>query len=307
MPARTSFLTTGSLRTRAHRFSNLPSIPTINLLARDRISQFLSEEENETRGDVRAYLFVILLVGVRKLVAQDPFEIHIYEYEPMTRGEYSLEAHLNVVTQGSAMRDGVLLPTERQTHLTLEPTAGLSPTFALGFMFLHAWEPGYSPQFAGWRVLPHLYAPESWHLPMRLGFVAEFSFQKTAYDENSRRIELRPILDREFAHWQVVFNPVFERALHGPGTQHGWNFEPALLLRRKRETFAPSLEYYGEIESISARPHGQPEVHQMFVGGDWEVKPGFSINLGAGFDLTDRGPGVVLKSRFEWHWGTHKP
>jgi hypothetical protein len=27
--------------------------------------------------------------------AQDPFEIHIYEYEPLTRGEYSLEAQLN--------------------------------------------------------------------------------------------------------------------------------------------------------------------------------------------------------------------
>jgi hypothetical protein len=24
--------------------------------------------------------------------AQDPFEIHVYEYEPLTRGEYSLEA-----------------------------------------------------------------------------------------------------------------------------------------------------------------------------------------------------------------------
>lgn len=28
-----------------------------------------------------------------------------------------------------------------------------------------------------------------------------------------------------------MFNPVFERALHGPGTAHGWNFEPAMLLR----------------------------------------------------------------------------
>ena len=94
-------------------------------------------------------------------------------------------------------------------------------------MFLNAWEPGYSPQFAGWRVLPHFYAPESWNLPVKVGFVAEFSFQNTGYEENSHRVELRPILDREFARWEVVFNPVFERALHGPGTQHGWNFEPA--------------------------------------------------------------------------------
>jgi hypothetical protein len=139
---------------------------------------------------------------------------------------------------------------------------------------------------------------------MRLGFVAEFSFQNTHYEENSRRAELRPILDREFSHWQIVLNPVFERALHGPGTNHGWNFEPAGLIRWKREKLSPSLEYYGEIESIDVRPHFQPEVHQLFAGGDWEARPDFSINFGLGFDLGDRGPGIVVKSRFEWHWGT---
>ncbi len=256
---------------------------------------------------MRRWLLLGCLCFASTLSAQDPFEIHIYEYEPMSWGQTSLEAHLNLVTQGTTSRDGTLLPTQHQTHLTLEPTFGLTPDFAVGFMFLNAWEPGFSPQFAGWRVLPHFYAPESWNLPVRLGFVAEFSFQNKAYEENSRRVELRPILDREFSHWQIVFNPVFERALHGPGTQHGWNFEPALLLRWKREKFSPSIEYYGEIESISARPHAQPEVHQIFLGGDWEVTDGFSINMGTGFDLSDRGPGIVLKSRFEWHWGMRNP
>jgi hypothetical protein len=252
------------------------------------------------------HLLLLGLLGCAStLRAQDPFEIHIYEYEPLTRGEYSLEAHLNLVTQGNSARDGTLLPTLHQTHLTLEPAFGFIKSFALGFMFLNAWEPGYSPQFAGWRALPHLYAPESWHLPVRLGLVAEFSFQNTRYEENSRRVELRPILDREFEKWQVVFNPVFERALHGPGTAHGWNFEPALLLRWKRRRFSPSLEYYGGIESINRRPHAQPQVHQLFVGGDWKAGVVFSVNLGAGFDLGSRGPGVVLKSRFEWDWRTH--
>jgi hypothetical protein len=76
-----------------------------------------------------------------------------------------------------------------QTHLTIEPTFGLSDNFALGFMERNAWAPGNSPQFAGWRVVPHIYAPESWKLPFRLGFVAELSFQNTRYEENSRRLE----------------------------------------------------------------------------------------------------------------------
>jgi hypothetical protein len=36
-----------------------------------------------------------------RAVAQDPFEIHIYEFEPMSRGQYSLEAHLNLIAQGT--------------------------------------------------------------------------------------------------------------------------------------------------------------------------------------------------------------
>ena len=207
------------------------------------------------------------------------------------------------MTQGTGVRRETLLPTAHQTHLTLEPTFGIAPELAVGFMFLHAWEPGYTPQFAGWRILPHLYAPEDWRLPVRLGFVAEFSFQKTRYEENSRRIELRPIVDREFARSQFVLDPVIEHAMHGPGTRHGWNFEPALLVRWKRKTFSPSLEYYGEIESINVVPRGQPQVHSSFVGGDWRPRPGFSVNLGTGFDLGGRGPGVVVKSRFEWDWG----
>jgi len=254
---------------------------------------------------VRAgFLLLSSLLYAPSLAAQDPFEIHVYEYEPLTRGQYTFEAHLNLVAQGSGARDGSVLPTEHQTHLTLEPTIGLSENFALGFMLLNAWEPGYSPQFAGLRVLPHFYAPESWRLPFRLGLVAEFSFQNTRYEENSRRIELRPILDREFSRWQIVFNPVLERALHGPGTAHWWNLEPELLLRWKRKTFSPSVEYYGEISSITVQPRAQPEVHQLFCGGDWDVRRGFKVNLGAGFDLGKRGPGLVLKSRFEWDWGT---
>jgi hypothetical protein len=139
-------------------------------------------------------------------------------------------------------------------------------------------------------------------MPFRLGFVAEFSFQETLYEENSRRVELRPILDREFSHWQIVFNPVFERALHGPGTRHGWNFEPAMLMRWKRPVFSPSVEYYGEIESVNVPPRGQPEVHQLFLGGDLHTGPVFSINMGVGFDVGSRGPGVLLKTRFEWDW-----
>ncbi len=51
---------------------------------------------------MRDCVLVIFLCAASRLAAQDPFEIHIYEYEPMTLGQYSLEAHLNVTAQGSS-------------------------------------------------------------------------------------------------------------------------------------------------------------------------------------------------------------
>ncbi len=64
----------------------------------------------------------------------DPFEIHVYEYEPQDWGDYSLEAHLNFDPQGTSTAQGTLLPMDNQTHLTLEPTIGLAPEVALGFI-----------------------------------------------------------------------------------------------------------------------------------------------------------------------------
>jgi hypothetical protein len=72
--------------------------------------------------------------------------------------------------QGSRLVAILRPPAGKVNLLKMEPTFVLSEHFALGFMFLNAWQPGYSPQFAGWRVLPHVYAPEAWHLPGAPGF-----------------------------------------------------------------------------------------------------------------------------------------
>jgi hypothetical protein len=37
----------------------------------------------------------LFLLGAALAQAQDPFEIHVYEYEKTHLGEYTLEAHLN--------------------------------------------------------------------------------------------------------------------------------------------------------------------------------------------------------------------
>src|SRR5206468_1532307 len=50
----------------------------------------------------RLILFsVISLTLTRSGIAQDPFEIQVYEYETVPKGEWNLETHLNYIARGT--------------------------------------------------------------------------------------------------------------------------------------------------------------------------------------------------------------
>jgi hypothetical protein len=121
-------------------------------------------------------------------------------------------------------------------------------------------------------VLPHFYAPKSWHLPLELALVGEFSFQRTMYEENSKRVQIRPIIEKNIGRLQFDLNPVFERALHGPGVRQGWGFEPAFRVAYGlNERFSPSPEYYSSDGPIPTFLRVEQQIHQIFPGGDVKV------------------------------------
>jgi len=249
---------------------------------------------------------ILSLAFCAGLRAQDPFEIHVYEYETLRRGDFSFETHLNYDGIGTKSFAGPVAPFQDQLHLTFELTAGLAQAASIGFMQLNARRPGNSLEYAGWRVLPHFYAPREWHWPVDVGLVTEFSFQKTTYDENPRRVEIRPILEKNFGKTQIDFNPVFERALHGPGTEQGWNFEPAARVAYEiSERFTPSLEYYSEWGPLPSFLPIREQVHQILPGGDLKLAENVVWSLGVGVGATPAGNRLVYKSRFEISFGRH--
>jgi hypothetical protein len=251
-----------------------------------------------TRAAVTCFLFAGLAH------AQDPFEIHVYEYETLHRGQFTFETHLNYVGKGTRTFEGPVAPFQDQLHMTFELTAGLTDYASLGFMQLNARRVGHTLDFAGWRMLPHFYVPRSWHWPIDVGLVAEFSFQNTTYEENSRRVELRPILEKSFGHFQVDFNPVFERALHGPGTRAGWNFEPAARIGYEgSERFTPSLEYYSSWGPVPSLLPVSEQFHQILPGGDVKLANNVVLSFGVGVGATSAGNRLVYKSRIEISFG----
>jgi hypothetical protein len=237
-------------------------------------------------------------VSTSLLHAQDPFEIHVLEYEELKPGEFTFENHANYVGKSE-------LPTgDHILHLTWELTAGVTGQFSLGVMQLNAHRPGGPLESAGWRLVPHLYAPRSWHLPVDAGLTVEVSFQSTKWTTDSRSIELIPILERRFGKLQIDLNPSFERALHGPGIRSGWGF--GLAGRAGYDSgrrFTPSVEYYSDWGRVlDVAPLGQ-QVHQILPGGDIHLTKNLLWSGGIGIGVTSAGNRIVYKSRLEFSFG----
>jgi hypothetical protein len=229
--------------------------------------------------------------------AQDPFEIHVYEYEKLHRFQFTLEQHLNYWAIGSKEFEGRAAPTNDQLHMTYELTGGITDHFSLGFMQLNTVLPGTGFQYAGWRVLPHFYVPESWHLPVAIGLVTEFSFARPQYIPETGHVEIRPIIEKTIGDFQLDFNPVVSRALRGANVDSGWHFEPAARVaygNAEKARWRPYLEYYGAISD---------HVHQLFPGVDVRLSKNLVWSLGVGVGVTAEQPGLVLKSHLEFEFG----
>ena len=64
------------------------------------------------------FLGILLVVWPVSVRAQDPFEIHVYEYEELPPGGFTLEGHFNFVGIGTNSSDGPVAPTNHQFHMT---------------------------------------------------------------------------------------------------------------------------------------------------------------------------------------------
>lgn len=241
---------------------------------------------------MQRFCYGLLLLAAVCAQAQDPFEIHVYEYETLKPLQFTLEQHLNYWAVTAA-------PSDQQLHMTYELTGGITDQISLGFMQLNGVIPGQGFEYAGWRVLPHFYAPKSWRLPVDLGFVAEFSFVRPQFLPDTRHVELRPILERTVGPFQLDLNPVVARALHGPGVRDGWTFEPAARVAYGDKTarVRPYLEWYAEINPV--------QVHQLYPGVDLDLGHNIVWSLGVGAGLTSETPRLVIKSHLEFEFGRH--
>jgi hypothetical protein len=99
-------------------------------------------------------------------------------------------------------------------------------------------------------------------------------------------------------------NPVFERALHGPGVRAGWSFESAARIAfEATHRVTPSVEYYSALGPLPGLLPRGAQVHQIFPGADIQLSDRLLWSAGVGAGVTSAGPRLVYKSRFEFSFG----
>ena len=247
----------------------------------------------------RLILFsVVSLTLTQSGIAQDPFEIQVYEYETVPKRKWNLETHLNYIARGTRTFEGTVAPSQHQLHLTYELTRGLTSRFELAGYLLLARREADALEFVGWRLRPRVSLPESWPLPFKVSISGEIGFPRRAYEENSTTLEIRPILEKTVGRLQFDLNPVIGRALRGPGTGEGWDFEPGVRVAyeaSKKLDF--TLEYYGGAGPLFDPLPAREQVHQFFPGFDLKLRENTVWNFGIGIGATPAGNRLVYKSR----------
>src|SRR5258705_8486151 len=152
----------------------------------------------------RAFLRTVALLGVlglllhQPLTAQDTFELEVYPYATAHRGEWEFEGYANHLSRGTSGFDGTVAPTDGQWRFAAAVTRGITDYLELSGYLLGAQVPDVGFKYAGWRVRSRIRAPESWNLPVNVGFAAEVEAAEPLFSESSRTAEFTPILDRRF-------------------------------------------------------------------------------------------------------------
>jgi hypothetical protein len=245
------------------------------------------------------FAFCLLCAAV-PVVAQDPFEIQVYEYVTVKKGFWDLEAHLNQIARGERLQSGTVAPTQDQTHLTFELTRGITDYFELAGYLVTARRHGVNGELVGWRVRPRFRIPEG-KLPFKFSLSTEFGFPKNTYEEAEITFELRPIVEWEMKGIDVDVNPTLGRSIRGPGASAGWDFEPGLRLGLPSSgKLQWSFEYYGSTGEVTNPLPFKQQVHQFVPGFDYDFNDNVMLNVGVGVGATGAGNTLVFKTRLGW-------
>jgi hypothetical protein len=218
-----------------------------------------------------------------------PDEIQVYIDDLNDPGQLGLQEHINTTPVGVDKPDypGEIL-ARHGVRFTSEFAYGLNGDLEAGAYLPFLVDASGDPELAGFKVrlkwVP--IKPANGGPGIFAGLNGELAQVQRRFEDNTRNLELRPILGWRSEQWLVAVNPVLEISLQGPDAHHSPDFAPSLKVAR---TVAPGIatgiEYYADLGPLSHWDPGTEQQHTLYWAIDIDRKP-WNINFGIGRGLT---------------------
>jgi len=148
-------------------------------------------------------------------------------------------------------------------------------------------------------------------LPVGLSVAQEIGYQRRKFAEDSWRTSFVRSSTSNWGAGISLYNPTFDRALHGLNTGRGWEFFPNVKVSFDfTKKITGGLEYYGGLGPVSNFNPISQQSQQIFPGIDLILSPNWEFNFGAGVDVSNSADHLIVKCiigrRFSWGH-EHKP
>ncbi len=245
---------------------------------------------------VFAATFVAGALVARPAHAVDPWEIQVYDGTANPAGAPGLEVHMNTVADGRKEAEPPELPSHHQSHLTLEPSFGVTSWWELGAYLQSALEPDGRFDYAGTKLRSKFVTPPSFHEHLRLGVNFELAALPSRFDPDRYGVEMRPIVAWEDAHWLLAANPNLETALAGSGLTDGPAFEPGLMAVWKvRELVGFGFEYYAGFGPLAHPLPLRDQEHYLYEVFHLLSEENIELTGGVGEGLTHGSNALTFK------------
>ncbi len=239
---------------------------------------------------------LLFLIPLGMLHAQGNYEIQVYPSETQDPGTTMLELHSNFTFEGSKGETDGVLGTEHQLHESVEVTEGINPWFEIGFYYFSSAQSSQGYQWVGDHIRPRVRVPEDWKWPVGVSLSVEVGYQRYRYFPDTWTMELRPIVDKTLGRWYMAFNPVLDRAFHGPDVSQGLTFSPNVKVGYDiTKKINAGFEYYGTLGTMTTLYPIPLQTQDLFAVTDLNLSPKWEFNFGVGVGLTGATDHLIVK------------
>jgi len=235
-----------------------------------------------------------LLVNSQAL-ALNYYELEVYPYATAAKGELELE---NATTHTRRGPNGTGGEEDGRMRSSFEGTYGVTDKVEVSAYADFLRNPGEGWSLGGQRYHVRTRFFEKGELPVDLGAYIELELPK--HDEDTREVELRGIIEKDFGRFTFDLNPILEKVIEGAGISSGWTLQySAAIVYRLSEKYRPRLDFFGDFGPIQDFKPRSEQKHLISPALEINLGRQLHMQIGVGFGLTDATEQRLLRFKLE--------